>query len=747
MTLRQRYESLLLFDPHRSPATANIWVSHPSPSEEQVLGKLVVVSSISGSDRTNLEVISLIQEELRTAYYQSVDVKPKAAFEHALNEVNARVHQVIADGVNTWVHGANILMAAVWRDTLIMTSVGTMHVFLLRRTTKDGRTSQSIHDINNGDSATPNPVRLFSHTVSGQLVADDQILVCTPSLLDYFSLEKLRRTMLDGNPSAAVHQWETTLLGVEQQAAFAAIIIQSLAVENIIAPISRPVAQATPLQSAPQASMSTLIAQEQATERLLSPSIWPAIRDAGSQIFQALGRLIRKVILRKPPKRIVPSYVAHLETAHQQPASWWLATRRRLSIGLAWILSAGRALIPRRVRLPNAAPAVSMPPVIRRRWRPTLNGLVHWFQQLSQQQRWLAIAGVALVLVLAIILVPKHTAPIATTTSSIDSINDHLTKAKAALLYGGEDTASKEVAQAKTEIESLPNRSTKDKQAKTTVTAALNEILTTLAKRTVIDTPSVVVSFTAVAPTANLRRLYMVNGVVVAVDPDTSTVVRSTITNPAPSVIANTLDTGHPTSGTVSGASTILFATDRNGFVELDTTKNVWKPFDSAWPETQPTIASIAVYQNRVYALDTAHNAFVRFSRAAKTFGTGTLWLKESATLSSARSIAVDGAIYCLQSNGMIESYTNNRKSSFSAAPIEPPLQGATQLWTDANSSKLYITDPKEHRIVVMNKSGKLLNQYTSSAWNDLRDVAINEKTKTAYVLSGSTVTSFTLLQ
>jgi hypothetical protein len=98
MPLRQRFESLLLYDPNRSPDTANVWISHPSPSEEQALGKLIVISTIGGNDRTNLDIINLVQEELRTHYYQTIDSKPERALEHALHETNKRLHQVITDG-------------------------------------------------------------------------------------------------------------------------------------------------------------------------------------------------------------------------------------------------------------------------------------------------------------------------------------------------------------------------------------------------------------------------------------------------------------------------------------------------------------------------------------------------------------------------------------------------------------------------------------------------------------------------
>lgn len=741
MSLRQRFETLLLFDPNRSPAAANVWISHPSSSEEQALGKLAVVSMFAGHDRVNLDIINLIQEELRGGYYQATDAKPERAFEQALQQLNRRLHQVYTDGVNQWVNSANVLAMAVWRDQLVFSSVGTMHALLFRH----GR----MHDLVDQTSpGSPNPIRLFSHVTAGQLQADDQVLVCTPSLLDYFSLDKLRRTLQASSPSAAVHQWESTLLGVEQRSSFAAVIMQVSTTDQVVHPVSRPVAQATVTQSAPQVSMEHLIAKEEATERLLSPSIWPAIRDFFSQVGQGLGQFIRRVILRRPLRRTLPASMRPaLSATRTEPhiaALMWRGLTRMTSRAVALF----RSLRPAATSRPSPPPSMTIAPVLRRRWRFNPSSLVRWWQGINRRQRWLALAGVVLVFILAVSVV-QRLAPASTVASPANAqeqISDHLAKARAALLYGGEDTARQELDAAEQLANALPHRSSKDKNSQQTSLRAIAEVREQLAHRTVLANPNIVAQLAAVAPAAEPQQLYLVGTRLIAVDPNKPVIVSATIgRGDAPEVIPNALDTGRPATGVVTG-TTVTFATDRRGFVELDVTKGTWKPLDSAWPTSAPRVQALAAYQSRVYALDPTDNDIIRFGRSLNSLGTGTPWLRESANLGQARGLAVDGVIYILQPGGVVELFANNRRGAFNLDPVSPALNNATRIWTDVNSQHLYLVDPTNRRIVVFDKNGQLVDQYTSSSWERLQDVAVSEKNKTAYVLSGTTITSFALL-
>src|SRR5207249_2090089 len=116
--------------------------------------------------------------------------------------------------------------------------------------------------------------------VVGRLESGDRLLFCTPSLLDYFSLEKLRRTIIDYQPSEAVRVLEATLMGAGPEQAFGALIFDLEPAADKIPPAAiAPAGQTSGGRTAPQMSMEQMIARQHQTEKFLAPSIWPSIRD------------------------------------------------------------------------------------------------------------------------------------------------------------------------------------------------------------------------------------------------------------------------------------------------------------------------------------------------------------------------------------------------------------------------------------------------------------------------------------
>lgn len=745
MGLRSHFDSLLLYDPHRSPNTANVWIAHPTPTEESALGKLAVVMLIDSPDRLNHEIISLIQEELKQQYYQQLDAKPDKAFEAALQRTNQRLHQLISDGVAGWVDRAHCLAAVLWREELHLSTVGPMHAYLIRR--------DRLHDIlGPAETRRPNPLRLFSQVISGQLQAGDRLLFCAPSLLDYFSVEKLRRTMIDFDPTASVRQWETTLLGMEQRSSFAALVVQTASAETAPQLSGRPVPQTKRFRNAPQASMEELIAQEQVTQRLLSPSIWPAIRDIANQLSQAAQQLVRRFILRKPPRRAVPRLGGAILPPARQPFSrppvraafepW------RQGFERVWRQALAAFRPTWRFRRPTGAsePALPAGPRLRPRW--SISGVIRWWQQLSRRRQSLFGLGVLIIFVLAVSIL-RNSSPTASpaAASTLTQMNDRVAKAQAALLYGGEETARQNLIEAQKLFSRLPSRKARDRQVKDQAGRQLDALVAALSRLTLVIAPTLVIDVSTVNAQLRPQQLYAAGTSLVAFDPRQAKAVIINSDGSVDETLTNTLDTGQLTTGAVTSSTTLLFGTDRQGFVELDLKKKTWKPLDAAYPQDGPRIQSIASYLSRVYVLETNHSDIVRFNKGTNSLGTGSSWLKESAAVSRGRTLVVDGSIFILQPDGQVEEFQAGRRVNFRLSSVTPALTDATRLWTDAASKHLYLLDPANRRFLVFDKTGKLLDQYQSSVWSRLLDVTANEKTKTAYVLNGTSMYSVSLKQ
>lgn len=154
----------------------------------------------------------------------------------------------------------------------------------------------------------------------------------------------------------------------------------------------------------------------------------------------------------------------------------------------------------------------------------------------------------------------------------------------------------------------------------------------------------------------------------------------------------------------------------------------------------------VAVYNGKAYLLSPDLNQIFRHNRAGDGFDGGSAWVLSSSTnISDATAIAIDGFVWVLKTDGRIVKYLSGREEDFTAATVDPALIGATDLWTDENSAYLYVLDPVQKRIVVLEKeNGALVIQYTSPAFELLRRFKIDESSSTIYVEAGTAIYQFT---
>lgn len=747
MPFRLTLDTLLLYDPDHASSVTNVWVARPTPGEEQTYGKLFLISAIATPDRLNHEIITILQDELKANYYQGPDQKTDIAFEQALNKTNQRLHQLIIEGISTWVDQAHFLAGVIRQQHLVLSSVGTMCGYVLR----GGR----LVDVLGGPLPNkPNPLRIFSSTVTGEMTPHDRFLFCTPSLLDYFSLEKLRRMMLDHSPNETVRSIETHLLGADPKVAFGALLLQAEPEVDAVRTLpaaSRPT-NVPQTRNAPQVSMEELIARERETQRLLSPSVWPAVKDITHQISLGARNLVRTRLLKRPPRRIAPSAASSVITPQPPSTFPW---RRRFgllfrSMGRAMqaIFRGCRRLMKafRRTDTPTAPAGPAFPQPRRR----IFDSIVRWFVQLSRARQIIIVGGLLILLILSTAIVQsgfQHTGSNATVKSPIAAATENIVKAEAAVLYGGEDIARQNIEAAKASLAKVPHRTKKEKTERSDLERRIAAVEQAIAHQTNLPKPEVLADLSQVKTGYNPGQLYLFADRLAVVDPAQAAVVTTTIKGQVkPTISTNSLDTGHLLTGAVSGTGSLVFVTDRTTLVELNADKNIWQPLDATFPKPTGRIQSIAPYQGRLYVLDQTENQILRFQRAGQSYGTGIAWLKETVTLREARTIVVDGTVYALQPGGIVTAMAAGRPTGFKLQAVTPPLRDATRLWTDGKSLHLYLVDPANRRLLVFDKTGKLLDQYRSDVWTNLKDVTADEKTKTAYVLNGSAVYRVLLL-
>jgi len=174
-------------------------------------------------------------------------------------------------------------------------------------------------------------------------------------------------------------------------------------------------------------------------------------------------------------------------------------------------------------------------------------------------------------------------------------------------------------------------------------------------------------------------------------------------------------------------------------FFNFDLKEDILKQREAVLNENETGIDDLALYNQKLYILDTGSNQIFKHLPAESGYSRGTPWIKDNTDIKNAVSFAIDGSIYLARKNGEINKFDNGKKTEFSYS-LDPALASPTKIWTSPESSYIYILEPAEKRLVVLDKEGKLKVQYVSGQFNDLKDFVVQEKEKEIYLLSANQI-------
>ena len=97
-----------------------------------------------------------------------------------------------------------------------------------------------------------------------------------------------------------------------------------------------------------------------------------------------------------------------------------------------------------------------------------------------------------------------------------------------------------------------------------------------------------------------------------------------------------------------------------------------------------------------------------------------------------------DGNIYIINNDGEIEKYNQGKKEKFVYHKLRPLINNNSIIKTFKNSNYLYIIDPNNNRVIILNKDGNIKDQFTSDKFDNLIDLAIDSEEKSIYLLNSN---------
>lgn len=145
-------------------------------------------------------------------------------------------------------------------------------------------------------------------------------------------------------------------------------------------------------------------------------------------------------------------------------------------------------------------------------------------------------------------------------------------------------------------------------------------------------------------------------------------------------------------------------------------------------------VTGFTFYQSKLYLLDGNSGRILR-----ATGGETGDWLKsETKRAKGGVSMDIDGDVWVLNSNSL-DKYSGNVYKETIQIGAETPVTNATKLWASYSNNYLYILEPQQKRLIVTDKTGKVVKTFQNNQWNNLRDFFVTPD-REIYLLNGQDI-------
>lgn len=190
--------------------------------------------------------------------------------------------------------------------------------------------------------------------------------------------------------------------------------------------------------------------------------------------------------------------------------------------------------------------------------------------------------------------------------------------------------------------------------------------------------------------------------------------------------------------------NSVIFFSTPNDIAQLDINKRVLSTREITYPAASALITASDVYNDKLYTYDATNQQIYKHNRTQTGFDRGESWITDTGlNLSDITDMAIDTSIYLMNTTGIIRKFNRGKEEPFALAYIEPKLEHAQALVTGPEHDLLFVLDKEQKRVILYDKTGGLIEQYTAKIWNNPSDIAVDPRKKIVYILDGVHLYSF----
>lgn len=228
---------------------------------------------------------------------------------------------------------------------------------------------------------------------------------------------------------------------------------------------------------------------------------------------------------------------------------------------------------------------------------------------------------------------------------------------------------------------------------------------------------------------------------IVVWDETTRTLATINIDNKSHEIVAGGDAFANATNLTVSESRALMRTATGITDIALTrkTTTTIIEP-DPEWLQPQ----GLSLYNDNIYIADPAAASLWRYPALTQGVGAKQSWLGPGVELpTSIKSMAIDSDVWILSGDGQILRYRRGAKLPFALSGIDIPLgQNIPAISVHPNLEFIAILDADNQRLIITNKTGAYIKQFSWSGFAQTRDITFAPDSDQIFILNQGSIYS-----
>lgn len=721
----------------------------PEEFLEKQHGSLFFIVEIASPSPSSSEIGEMIIEAIKEEYYSDLNREPLASFEGALKAANEELAAACEQGETDWLGKLNILCGVLAGENFHLTSVGSSEAYLIR----NEKITHISKDLSSPSDSTSYPLKTFANIASGEVEPKDKIILSSPGLFYYVSLEKLRKIVTENNPSKAIFQLAKFLKTEEGVGEISVLIIEI----NTVEAISQETVEEEIYIEEPKSKIKSIL------ENVDTKSVFKKIKLS----FGKIGSLI--LILGKASSNFLKNkIIPNLKTSSKKIKSEfkkgteYLKEYKKEQVSKKEIEKARQEEeMEEAGEKPSEIPQEAKTPKTYQTYTSNLKEGYKIFKQKiknisfdsiknfkpseNSRKLFLFLATCLIVFFLLSTIGYAYKRNRDAKFAYLDNLYTQAVKkqkdGKNLLIYDDRDKARNILNEAL----SLADQLTQEKYKVAQVKGLKDSIYEQLDKVNGvirISNPEVLGDFSQTGQDdITTSELYLIDNELYSFDPKTNIIYKINLESKEAKIVfdktparveqfqkACVLNKNLLIYDRTSGVNT--FNSYDNSFIQQSL------PLGQKWGKA----SDLALYGTNLYLLSPEENKIFVHFKTWSGYSKGWDYIEGEADLKNAISIAIPGEVLVLKSDGTILKFSKGFQQDFTITELPDPLGEPSEIFANTETKNIYIVDKKNKRIVVLDLEGKFINQYVCEDFDGISGIYVDEKNSTMYILNKNKV-------